>query len=176
MNYICSPILKRLMGRLELVIETDNVSIFSPKFNGEEMTEFEKFLLNNGNYEEPQLKKDFDAILSAINKIQNDCGARENLFRLEGGCIKAIPLFIEWPRKRSLGTIRLYCIRISERLLILGNGGIKKTKTYEKDPFLGTIVNDLRRIESIIRNKSRIVHCDYDDYEEIKHILSTINI
>lgn len=32
------------MGKLELVIESDNVSIYSPKYDGETQTEFEKFL------------------------------------------------------------------------------------------------------------------------------------
>ena len=31
------------MGKLELVIESDNVIIYSPKYDGETHTEFEKF-------------------------------------------------------------------------------------------------------------------------------------
>ena len=50
------------MGKLELVIESDNVSIYSPKFDGETQTEFEKFMSDNGSLPHPQLKKDFDAI------------------------------------------------------------------------------------------------------------------
>lgn len=50
---------------------------------------------DNGELENPQLKKDFDAIIAAIKKIIDDCGARENLFRPEGNNIKAIPLCIE---------------------------------------------------------------------------------
>ena len=80
------------MGKLELVIESDHVSIYSPKYDGETQTEFEKFMSDNGNLENPQLKKDFDAIIAAIKKIIDDCGARENLFRPEGNNIKAIPL------------------------------------------------------------------------------------
>ena len=80
------------MGKLELVIESDNVSIYSPKYDGETQTEFEKFMSDNGELENPQLKKDFDAIIAAIKKIIDDCGARENLFRPEGNNIKAIPL------------------------------------------------------------------------------------
>ena len=78
------------MGKLELVIESDNVSIYSPKYDGETQTEFEKFMSDNGELENPQLKKDFDAIIAAIKKIIDDCGARENLFRPEGNNIKAI--------------------------------------------------------------------------------------
>ena len=45
------------MGKLELVIESENVSIYSPKYDGETMTEFEKFMSNNGALPHPQLKK-----------------------------------------------------------------------------------------------------------------------
>lgn len=72
------------MGKLELVIESDNVSIYSPKYDGETQTEFEKFMSDNGSLPQPQLKKDFAAIIAVIKKMLDDCGARENLFRLEG--------------------------------------------------------------------------------------------
>lgn len=98
------------MGKLELVIESDHVSIYSPKNDGETQTEFEKFMSDNGELENPQLKKDFDAIIAAIKKIIDDCGARENLFRPEGNNIKAIPLCIEQRRGKGVGTLRLYCI------------------------------------------------------------------
>ncbi len=29
--------------------------------------------------------------------------------------------------------LRLYCLRLSDRILILGNGGVKKSMTYEQD-------------------------------------------
>ena len=83
------------MGKLELVIESKNVSIYSPKYDGETQTEFEKFMCENGSLPDPQLKKHFDAIISVIKKMVDDCGARENLFRLEGKNIKAIPLCVE---------------------------------------------------------------------------------
>lgn len=66
--------------------------------------------------------------------IIDDCGARENLFRPEGNNIKAIPLCIEQRRGKGVGTLRLYCIRISGKILIIGNGGIKRVKRddYQK--------------------------------------------
>ena len=96
------------MGKLELVIESDNVSIYSPKYDGETQTEFEKFMSDNGELENPQLKKDFDAIIAAIKKIIDDCGARENLFRPEGNNIKTIPLCIEQRRGKGVGTRKIH--------------------------------------------------------------------
>lgn len=90
------------MGKLELVIESDNVSIYSPKYDGETQTEFEKFMSDNRSLPQPQLKKDFEAIIAVIKKMVDDCGARENLFRLEGKNIKAIPLCVEQRRRRGV--------------------------------------------------------------------------
>lgn len=164
------------MGKLELVIESDNVSIYSPKYDGETQTEFEKFMSDNGSLPQLQLKKDFDAIMVVIKKMVEDCGARENLFRLEGKNIKAIPLFIEQRRRRGVGTLRLYCIRISERILVIGNGGIKKVRKYEDDPVLLDIVDKLRSIEHQIFFETRIAHTDYEDYQKVKAIIETITI
>ena len=164
------------MGKLELVIESDNVSIYSPKYDGETLTEFEKFMSNNGALSHPQLKKDFDEIIARVQKMLTDCGARENLFRLEGRNIKALPLIIEHRRGRGVGTVRLYCIRISDRLLILGNGGIKKVARFEDDPVLLGIVNQLRDIEPQIFVETRKAHSDYEDYQTIKTIIETITI
>lgn len=164
------------MGKLELVIESDNVSIYSPKYDGETQTEFEKFMSDNGELENPQLKKDFDAIIAAIKKIIDDCGARENLFRPEGNNIKAIPLCIEQRRGKGVGTLRLYCIRISGKILIIGNGGIKRVKRYEDDPILLDIVNKLRSIKHQIFIGTRKIHADYDDYQKVKMIIEAITI
>ena len=164
------------MGKLELVIESDNVSIYSPKYDGEMQTEFEKFMSDNGSLAHPQLKKDFDAIIAVIKKMVYDCGARENLFRLEGQNIKAIPLCIEQRRIRGVGTLRLYCIRISEKILVIGNGGIKKVRKYEDDPVLLDIVDKLRSIEHQIYIETRRAQLDYDDYQRVKTIIEAITI
>lgn len=44
------------MGKLELVLETDKVCMYSPKYDGEEQNEFRKFLLANRSHGHPQLK------------------------------------------------------------------------------------------------------------------------
>ena len=164
------------MGKLELVIESDNVSIYSPKYDGERQTEFEKFMSDNVSPPHQQIKKDFDAIIAVIQKMVDDCGARENLFRPEGKNIKAIPLCIEQRRGRGVGTLRLYGIRISDKILVIGNGGIKRVKKYEDDPVLLDIVDKLRSIEHQIYVGIRRAHSDYEDYQKVKSIIETITI
>lgn len=48
------------------------------------------------------------------------------------------------------GKLRLYCLRLTDQIVILGNGGIKATRTYEEDPKLYGYVLDLQRFEKIL--------------------------
>lgn len=112
------------MGKLELVMETEMVSMYSPKYDGETQNEFEKFLSANKSQTHPQLVKFFGAILSVIEKIEEN-GACERYFRPEGGNIKAVPTYITIPRiNKKVGKMRLYCLRLSDRMLVLGGGAV----------------------------------------------------
>ena len=139
------------MGKLELVLETENLSIYSPKIDGETQTEFEKFMSSYDNLPQPQLRKDFASIIAVIKKMADR-------------------------RKRGVGTLRLYCIRISDKILVVGNGGIKKVAKYEDDPNLSDIVNRLRCIERRISMETRKAHACYEDCETVKKIIETITI
>ncbi len=48
------------------------------------------------------------------------------------------------------GKLRLYCLRLSDQIVILGNGGVKSTRTYEEDPKLYGYVLDLQKFEKIL--------------------------
>lgn len=168
--------IKRNMGRLELVIENEVVSIYSPVFDEEQKNEFHKFLMENSSWKNPQLKSFFDAIISAIRKME-ECGARENLFRNEGSKVKAVPLYIcDQKINRKIGKMRLYCLRLSERLLILGNGGVTTSNKYEDDPKMKKAVDDLRNIDNHIRKIAKRAKTDYEDFESIKKIVETITL
>ena len=73
------------MGRLELVMESDFLSVYSPRYDGESITEFEKFLSLRQSFEKAGVKNDFDSIVSVIAKMYNECGAREYLCLRPGG-------------------------------------------------------------------------------------------
>ena len=49
------------------------------------------------------------------------------------------------------GKLRLYCLRISEQIVILGNGGVKATGSYQEDPKLYGYVLDLQRFDKMLR-------------------------
>ena len=47
----------------------------------------------------------------------------------------------------------MYVIRISDNIVILGNGGIKTTGTYNEDPFLNSCVELLQEVDRYIKSR-----------------------
>lgn len=141
------------MRKIEFVpvILTDVTDIFTIRIDNDTLTEFHKFFIMFKDTTNPYLKDDLFRIESAINQIAQN-GALESLFRPEGKMsdrVCAMPLLIK-SRRKEIGTLRLYCIRISDKLLILGGGGLKTTDSYEQDEFLNKKVEDLQLVDKEI--------------------------
>lgn len=51
------------------------------------------------------------------------------------------------------GKLRLYCLRITDKILIIGNGGLKTTQTYEESEELLGYVIDLQKFDSLIKSE-----------------------
>lgn len=49
------------------------------------------------------------------------------------------------------GKLRLYCLRLSDSVLIVGNGGEKNTQTYEESSELNGYVITLQKLDALIR-------------------------
>lgn len=88
--------------------------------------------------------KDFNIILLALSKII-DKGALERFFRNEGKMNDSVKALAIDSRK-----LRLYCLRISDRILILGNGGVKTTRTYQENEKLSGYVMDLQTFDKVL--------------------------
>ena len=143
------------MRKVEFVplVLTEKSDVYSIRIDEEKNTEFQKFVVLFKDSEDAYLKDDFGRILAAIEKIAQN-GALESYFRFEGGIkdrVCAIPLLIKPRNKNRHGTLRLYCIRISETLLIVGGGGLKVTDKYEDTPLLQEHVSRLQTIDSELR-------------------------
>ena len=52
-------------------------------------------------------------------------------------------------------SLRLYCLRISDQILILGNGGVKTTRTYEEDETLSGYVMDLQQFDELLKQAQK---------------------
>ena len=127
---------------LKTIEQNDNVGMFSICFDGSEVSEFEKFL--NEFKDNATYNKDFNVILLALSKII-DKGALERFFRNEGRMndnVKALSI--------DSHKLRLYCLRISDQILIIGNGGVKTTRTYQEDSQLSGYVMDLQTFDKVL--------------------------
>ncbi len=134
-----------------LGIEAD---IFAIKYSDEKETEVRKFLIMYKDVELLKVKNDFKTIYLTLENILTK-GALESYFRNEGKMedrVCAIPVFSSrLGRNTNRGTLRLYCIRVSEKLLILGGGGEKFTRTYQEDNTLKFHVESLQSIDRKLR-------------------------
>lgn len=128
---------------------TDIAEIYSIVIDGSAQSELEKFLVLYRVTQDPYLLDDYARIVLALNKIAEQ-GALERIFRNEGKIkdrVYAIPLEIRSRNKKKHGTLRLYCIRLSETIVIVGGGGEKKTDSYNIDTFLDGIVSTLQAVD-----------------------------
>ena len=127
---------------------TEMADIFSIRIDGKENTELQEFFITFKKAESPNLQNDFEQIIKTLAGIGAQ-GAKESFFRPEGKIsdrVCAIPLFTSATKSKS-GTLRLYCLRISDKLLIVGGGGIKTTQTYNEDENLSKHVQTLQSID-----------------------------
>lgn len=128
---------------LELVEQSEKVSLYSISFAMDRKTEFECFL--NKFEKEASLNRDYQRIIYALSIILEN-GALERYFRPEGkrdDSLNALPI--------ENSRIRLFCLRISDEILILGNGDFKHPATYEQDTKLYGYALDLQRFEKLLR-------------------------
>ena len=128
---------------LKTIEQTDNVSLYSICFNGNDVSEYEDFLMKFKD--NSTLNYDFQRILLALEKII-DRGALERFFRIEGKMNDRVSALAIDSRK-----LRLYCLRISDQILIVGNGGVKTTRTYQEDEQLSGYVMDLQRFDELLK-------------------------
>ena len=121
----------------------EKVSLYSPRFEGEEFTEFERFLLTYKN----SYTKDVQILIRRLDIIK-EMGTEDRFFRYEGSKqdrVMALPSHIDTTN------LRLYCLNICHKILILGNGGIKTTQTYQEDDNLHRSVQNLQKIDIKIK-------------------------
>ncbi|MBO4402309.1 MAG: hypothetical protein J5792_01290 [Bacteroidales bacterium] len=128
---------------LKTIESHETVGLYSIFFEGADKTEFERFL--EKFREESTLNKDFQTILLALSKIIKR-GALERFFRIEGKINDDLCALSLDSKK-----LRLYCLRISDQILILGNGGVKETRTYQEDETLSGYVMDLQKFDRLLK-------------------------
>lgn len=137
------------MSEVELILlnDTDNCTLYSIQFSTEDESEYERFYAKF--IEDATLNTDLLRIVQVVDSIAEH-GALERFFRYEGKMNDSV---VALPVLRS--KLRLYCLRLSDKILILGNGGVKNSRTYEEDDSLRGYVLTLQKFEELLKQGSR---------------------
>lgn len=132
---------------IRLIEEHEAVNFYSIMLEGEELTELEKFFDKfpvGCEYDE-----EMDVIVAWLDRI-GETGALERYFRPEdkyGDGVSAIPI--------ESGKLRLYCLRLSDKILIFGNGDAKDTKSWQESETLSAYVQLLMDTSRFIASRVR---------------------
>lgn len=130
------------------VEQTAKAGLFSICFQNEDLSEFEKFIIRFKD--DAYCQRDLQVILSAIQRMLAASGFLERYFRPEGKMkdnVYALPI--------DSGKLRLYCLRLSDSVMVVGNGGQKKTKTYQDSEELQGYVISLQKLDELIKDAVR---------------------
>ena len=133
---------------IQSVSQTEKAGLFTICFEGESYTEFQKFITKNDA--DVELQPDLQEIIRVMRRMVQELGFLERLFRPEGKMsdrVAAIPV--------SSNKLRLYCLRLSDGVLIVGNGGQKKTRTYNESDELGGYVLTLQKLDALLKVAER---------------------
>ena len=133
------------MNEAELILfdQSASCSVYSIRFLIEEDSEIEKFY--NKFKESSEYNADFERIISVLVGML-DRGALERYFRYEG---KMNDRVVALPALKS--KLRLYCLRLSDKIIVVGNGGIKDTRTYEESDELRGYVLTLQQLDKLLK-------------------------
>ncbi|MBD5296288.1 MAG: hypothetical protein HDS25_08250 [Bacteroides sp.] len=137
------------MSEVELLMVNSGAgcTMYTIQFLSDEMSEFEKFISKFKEISE--LNPDFQAIMQFVEQILSN-GALERYFRREGKISDSV---VALPVLKS--KLRLYCLRLTDKILVLGNGGVKNSRTYQEDKTLQGYVIDLQKFESLLKQEVR---------------------
>lgn len=113
--------MKRLT--IEVFKQLQKANFYTIRFKNEEISETDAFI---ARFEDDlQYQDDLKIIVYWLYKMGEQTGALERHFRPER-LAQAIPIVTS--------DLRLYCIRLSDELVILGNGGIKESQAVQDSP------------------------------------------
>jgi len=144
--------------KIELLKAGIKSTLYSIKLNGEEENEFDKFLLDPEVCSSPH----FEPLLERIDDIADRLGCQDQFFKLQESKFYD-PVVALWR-----DNLRLYCCRYGNIILIIGSGGIKKTRTTQEDPKLKRIVEIMayvaERIDQKIHDKEIEINHENDQF------------
>ena len=111
---------------------TEKVTYYSVRFVDNEVTEFEAFVLKHS--QQVNIQDEWaDLMLWMEERLGRRSGALKRFFRHEGKA-DALPPDAQYLDINYDHSIRLYCLRISDHVVVLFNGGIKTAQKAQDCP------------------------------------------
>lgn len=125
----------------------DKASIYSIVTENSELPFLDHFIQEHLEI----FSQDLISIVSRLKSIGNTVGALDIYFKLDEGLKwnDLVCALFDIPDKN----LRLYCIRLNEKIVVVGNGGPKNVRTWQEDPKLHKEVHEMMHYSSIIRKK-----------------------
>lgn len=157
------------------------VCFYTVRFDDEELSETEKFIARI--LDTPNLEREYgvemDTLIAVLEFIGEVRGAQSKYFRMENnaealppprGTLEAVQLDID-------NRLRLYCVRLSDEVVILLGGGIKTANSVQDSPDVRMHFHLAQRIASALDNafreqRLRLVGTDIfcDDEERLLYL------
>lgn len=146
---------------------TSKVTWYSVRFVDKEITEFESFVLKHA--QDIRIKDEWaDLMLWITERLGRRSGAQKRFFRHEGKA-DALPPSAQYLDIDYERNIRLYCLRISDHVVVLFNGGIKTAQKAQDCPTVKPHFNNAQRLAAAITKamsgRDREITLSKDEYE-----------
>ena len=130
------------------------VRFYTIQYEGAKKSEFKDFTdrMKKLSKTDSRVSEDLDEIRSQIKAIGNKFGASESKFKKE---MSAFALALDYPlRNNSDGIfgLRLYCIIISNEIVVLLNGGDKTNKVAQDCDNVSMHFRNANHMDTVIKN------------------------
>ena len=122
------------------------VNFYSIRLDEDSLSEADKFFQRFR--QDATYHRDLMAISVFLKEMGTRRHAKDRLFRFEKDA-HALPA--KWIQNK----LRLYCIRLSDEIVILGNGGIKTTRTAQDSEDLSMKFHTINRLARLINTQMR---------------------
>ena len=119
---------------LQLFKSYQKVNFYTFKFEDDEFSETNKFF--NKFEMDVSVKEDLEHLVIWLSLIGRKYGAKIPFFRNEASAQALPPPMSMMIKEVIVNDLRLYCLRINDEIVILANGGIKKSQKVQDSPDL----------------------------------------
>lgn len=142
---------------IEEIYTFKKVTYYTIRLDNNAYSEMEKFILRFER--DSQYQHDLENILALLVILGNEKGAKTRFFRDESAA-QALPPEIKealrenWVQFIDAG-LRLFCLRITDEVVILLNGGIKSSQKTNDSPDLAAKFRTAQQVSKAIHAKLR---------------------